>query len=111
MYQSRVMYRHHNSETWKHTSIFYTYIQYGDKVYKLIINDDSFMNVVSKYAISRLKLKHQPLPYLYRVVWIDRTLLPISEYYLVPIHMGVYLVEIVYDMLSMKVASILLDRP
>ena len=46
-----------DNDHWKRTSIFHTVIQSGDKKCKLVIDEGSSMNVVSKDAIKLLNLK------------------------------------------------------
>ncbi|KAH7865207.1 hypothetical protein Vadar_003673 [Vaccinium darrowii] len=100
-----------DTETWKRTNIFHTYVQSGDKVCKLVIDGGSSMNVVSKAAVNRLKLKPELHPQPYRVAWVDKTSLPVSERCLVPIQMGCYSDNILCDVLPMDVAHVLLGRP
>ena len=46
-----------DNDNWKHTSIFHTVIQSGDKKCRLVIDEGSSMNVVSKDAVKLLNLK------------------------------------------------------
>lgn len=69
------------------------------------------MNVIAKSALSWLNLKVEPHPDPFKVQWIDKTTLPMNESCLVPIQMGDYNEKIYCDVLSMKVAHILLCRP
>lgn len=82
-----------------------------DKVCKLVIDGGSSMNVVSKAAISRLKLKPELHPQPYLVAWIDKTSLLVSERCLVPIQQGCYSDNILCYLLPRDVAHVLLVRP
>jgi hypothetical protein len=53
---------------WRRTAIFYTYIKYGDKGCKIIIDSDSCINAVSSGSVSRLGLKSVPHPKPYSVI-------------------------------------------
>ncbi|KAF7140039.1 hypothetical protein RHSIM_Rhsim06G0128800 [Rhododendron simsii] len=67
-----------DNEAWKCTNIFHAYVRSGDKVCKLVLDGGSCMNVVSRSAVSRLKLKPELHPQPYRVAWVDKTSLPIN---------------------------------
>ena len=45
-----------DNDNWKHTSIFHTIIQSGDKKCKLVVDGGSSMNVVSKDVVKLLNL-------------------------------------------------------
>nr|DAD36548.1 TPA_asm: hypothetical protein HUJ06_007189 [Nelumbo nucifera] len=55
------------TDDWKRTSTFQAYFKCGDVVCKVVIDGGSSINVVSKSAISRMKLKPEPHPQPYRV--------------------------------------------
>ena len=42
---------------------FHTFLKCGTKVYKMIINNANFLNVVSKITISRMNLTFEPHPH------------------------------------------------
>lgn len=88
-----------DNDEWKRTKIFHTYIKCGERTCKLVIDGGSTMNVVSKSAIARLNLKVEPHPHPFRVAWVDKTTLPVTERCLVPIHLGDYKDEVYYDVL------------
>ena len=48
--------------SWKRHSIFHTNVKYGDKSYKLIIDNGSERNVISSRGVVRLGLKTEPIP-------------------------------------------------
>ena len=52
-------------------SIFHTNVKYGDKSYKLIIDNGSERNVISSRGVVRLGLKTEPIPKPFRVAWIE----------------------------------------
>ena len=82
-----------DNDNWKHTSIFHTVIQSGDKKCKLVINGGSSMNVVSK-DVKLLSLKVEPYPNPFRVAWVNDPTLPIAQRCLISIQTGVYKDEI-----------------
>lgn len=45
---------------WYRYDVFYTYIIQNSKIYKVIINGDSCVNIISKSAIERMSLKTEP---------------------------------------------------
>ncbi|CAL8179179.1 unnamed protein product [Prunus armeniaca] len=61
------------TKDWRRTSIFHTYIKSGDKDWKVIIDNDSCINVVSTLTVSRLGLSTEKHLEPYRVAWIDNT--------------------------------------
>ena len=71
-----------NCDSWKHNAIFKTKLLSGGKILRLVIDNSSSMNVISKRAMKLLTLK--TIPYSntpIRVAWIDKTYLIISEKY------------------------------
>ncbi|KAJ0967944.1 hypothetical protein J5N97_024861 [Dioscorea zingiberensis] len=98
-------------DDWQRTTIFHTFLKCGDKVCKLVIDGGSSMNVVSTTGVARLKLTPEPHPQPYRVAWVDKTSLPVSQRCLVPLQMGNYSDKVWCDVLPMDIAHILLGRP
>ncbi|XP_057969585.1 uncharacterized protein LOC131158744 [Malania oleifera] len=107
----RLMVMPRGEEDWHRTSIFYTYIKCGSKSCKMIINGGSCMNVISKSAAEKLRLKTEPHPNPYNVAWVNATTVPVSHRCLVPIKIGEYEDQIWCDVLPMNVAHILFGRP
>jgi hypothetical protein len=101
-----------DNDEWKRKNLFHTYIQCGERTCKLVIDGGSTIHVVSKSAIARLNLKVEPHPQpFFRVAWVDKTTLPVTERFLVPIQLGDYKDEVYCDVFPMDVAHILLGRP
>ncbi|XP_057981247.1 uncharacterized protein LOC131166687 [Malania oleifera] len=99
-------------EYWRRTSIFYTYIKCGSKSCKMIVDGGSYMNVISKLAAKKLRLKIEPHPNPYNVSWVNATTMPVvSHRCLVPIKIGEYEDQIWCDVLPMNVSHILFGRP
>jgi hypothetical protein len=73
------------TEDWRRTTIFYTYIKCGDKGYKIIIDSGSCINVVFSGSVSHLGLKFAPHPKPYSVSWVNDTSIAVKERYLFPI--------------------------
>jgi hypothetical protein len=66
-------------EDWRRTVIFYTYIKCKDKGCKIIIDSDSYINVVSSGSISHSGLKFVPHLKSYNVSWVNDTFILIKE--------------------------------
>lgn len=98
-------------DDWRRTTIFYSYSISENKTAKLVIDGGSSLHVVSKTAIPYLGLEPEPHPHPYRVAWVDKTTIPVTERCLVPITMGGYHERVWCDVLPMDVAKILLGRP
>ncbi|CAL2248984.1 unnamed protein product [Prunus armeniaca] len=99
----------HNS--WKHTSIFQTYVPCGTNRCQLVIDGGSTLNVISKAAVDRLHLQAEPHPHPFHVGWVDNTMLPVTERCLVPLQLGPCHERLYCDILPMSVAHVLLGRP
>ncbi|CAB4303391.1 unnamed protein product [Prunus armeniaca] len=100
------------TEDWRRTSIFHTYIKSGDKDWKVIIDNGSCINVVSKLIVSRLGLSTEKHPEPYRVAWINNTSsIPVTQRCQVPIQFSSYKDHIWCDVVAMDVGHILLGRP
>ena len=99
-----------DNDHWKRISIFHTGIQNGDKKCKLVIYEDSSMNVVSKDVVKLLNLKLEPHSNPFRVAWVSDHTLPITQRCLVSIQMGDYKDKIYCEVLPMDVAHVLLGR-
>ena len=56
-----------NSDSWKHTNIFHTFIPFNGKSCKLVIDGGSSMNVISKTIVDRFGLKVEPHPYPFKI--------------------------------------------
>ena len=98
-----------DNDDWKRISIFHTVIQSGDKKFKLVIDQGSSMNMVSKDAVKLLNLKVEPHPNPFRVAWVNDHTLHVAQRCLVSIQMRDYKDEIYCNVLPMDV--VLLGRP
>ncbi|KAF7810704.1 Transposon Ty3-I Gag-Pol polyprotein [Senna tora] len=98
-------------DSWKRTSIFHTFVKCGNKVCKLVVDGGSSRNVFSTSGVARLGLKTEPHPKPFRVAWVDKTSLPVTRQCRVPIQLGEYQEDVLYDVLPMDVAHVLLGRP
>ncbi|KAF7812067.1 putative mitochondrial protein [Senna tora] len=72
-------------DSWRRTSIFHTFMKYGNKVCKLVIDGGNSRNVVSTSGVARLGLITEPHPEPFRVAWVDKTSLPVTQQCRVPI--------------------------
>jgi len=68
----------------------------------------STMNVISLSAVQRRHLKVCCQPYPFKVVWVNKANLTVTNSYKVPIQKGNYIDEILCDVLTMHVVHILL---
>ncbi|KAK0581717.1 hypothetical protein LWI29_017097 [Acer saccharum] len=100
-----------SADTWKRMNVFHTFIPCKGKIYKLVIDGGSTMNIVSNAAVTRFHLNPEPHPHPFRVAWVDKTSLPITHRCLVSLSLGSYSETIYYGILPMEVAHILLGRP
>ena len=93
------------------TSIFYTYVKINGQVCKLIVDSGSCVNAVSNTMIPRLGLATHPHPTPYDVSWINTTSLPVRLQSRVPLRISTYDDIVLYDVIPMKIGSIILGRP
>ena len=99
------------SEDWRRTSIFHTFIKFGDKICKVIIDSGSCINAISTDTVKRLGLTPVDHPSPYRVSWIDSSFIPIKFRCRVPIQLHSYQDHVWCDVLPMEVGSIILGQP
>ena len=52
----------HDSDAWIHTNIFHTFVYINRKLWKLVIDGYSFINIVFKSHVDRFPLKIEPHP-------------------------------------------------
>lgn len=97
-------------DSWKRTAIFETKMNCGDTILRLVIDNGSSMNVISKSVVRLLNLKPVPYSTPIRVAWVDKTSLTISEKSEV-LQLGAYYEKIWCNVLNMDVAHVLLGRP
>lgn len=67
------------SDEWKHTTIFHKSFRCKDKRCKLVVDNGRAANMVSKIATRKLELNMDPHPHPFTVVWVDKTILPITQ--------------------------------
>ncbi|CAB4282663.1 unnamed protein product [Prunus armeniaca] len=101
-----------DTEDWRRTSIFHTYIKSDDKKCKVIIDNGSCINVVSTLTVSCLGLSPYKLPEPHKVAWMDDTSsIPITQRCQVPIEFSSYKDHVWCDVVAMDVNHVLLGRP
>jgi len=63
----------HSNETdnWHMTTIFHSWMKIGDKNCKIIVDSESYINVVSFRLVSMIGLKAVPRPCSYKVSWVN----------------------------------------
>ena len=95
------------TEDWRRTSIFYTYIKYGDKGCKIIIDNGSCINAISSDSVFCLGLKFVPHPKPYSVSRVNDESIAVKERCAFLIKILDYHGEIWCDVISMDVGHII----
>jgi len=90
--------------------IFHTYIKYGDKGCKIIINNKSYINKISSNIVARLCLKFVLNPKSYNVSWVNNNSITINEICLFPIKFIDFHDEIWCNMIPMNIRHVILSR-
>ena len=67
------------NEDWRRSSMFYTDIAHEEKHYKLMIDGDSYANIITKTAFEKMGLKAEPHPHPHNVNWVDKTAKSITQ--------------------------------
>ena len=84
-----------------------------NKVCNLIINNDSYKNIISTILVDYLKLKTKPHSHSYTIGWLKKgTCIKVMNSCSVPILIGkFYQDSVTCDVVNMDVCHILLGRP
>jgi hypothetical protein len=98
------------SEDWRRSNIFHTYVKCGSTNCKVIIDSGSCINAVSSSLVTRLGVKLIPHPNPYKVSWVDTSSIDIKERCLLPIQFMSYKDEIWCDVIPMDVGHVILGR-
>ena len=98
------------TKDWRKIVIFHTNIKYRDKSCKIIIDNSSYINIVSLNTLARLGLKHIPHLKPYSMSWVNNTSIVVKERFIFPIKLLDYYNEIWCDVISMDVGYIILSR-
>jgi hypothetical protein len=99
------------SEDWRRSNIFHTYVKCGSTNCKVIIDSRSCINAVSSSLVTRLGVKLIPHSNPYKVSWVDTSSIDIKERCILSIQFMSYKDEIWYDVIPMDVGHIILGRP
>jgi hypothetical protein len=99
------------SEDWRRSNIFHTYVKCGSTNCKVIIDSGSCINAVSSSLVTHLGVKLIPHPNPYKVSWVDTSSTDIKERCLFPIQFMSYKDEIRCDVIPMDVGHVILGRP
>jgi hypothetical protein len=99
------------SEDWRRSNIFHTYIKCSSTNCKVIIDSGSCINAVSSSLVTRLGVKLIPHPNPYKVSWVDNSSIDIKERCLLLIQFMSYKDEIWCDVILMDVGHTILGRP
>ena len=70
--------------------VFYTYIKHNNKNYKVMIDGDSCVNIITKTAVERINLKIEPHSPPYNIAWVDKTDQSVIQCCLVLIQFSIY---------------------
>ena len=74
------------SDDWRRTSIFHTFLKIRGKMCKVIIDNGSHINAIFMETVTRLSLTPVDHPSPYRVSWVDSTSIPIHLWCLISLH-------------------------
>jgi len=73
------------SDDWRHTNIFHTFTKIGERSCKVIVDSESCINIVSSLIINKVGLEAEPHPHPYKVSWINKAALNVTQMCLVSI--------------------------
>ena len=92
------------TETRQRRSLFNTGCKCEDKCCDVIIDAGRTNNLVSEEMVSKINLKREKHPQLYRITWVkDDHKVLVSEQCLVKFKIGSYHDEVLYDNITMEV--------
>lgn len=72
-------------DDWRRSSVFHTYVTYEGKNFKVMIDGDSCVNIISKSTVEKMGLNVELHPQPYNVTWVDKNFHSIIQHCLVPI--------------------------
>ncbi|KAK8933568.1 hypothetical protein KSP39_PZI015465 [Platanthera zijinensis] len=107
----RLLHTPRSEDDWRRTTIFYTYFQSAGGPCKLAIDGGSCVNIVAKKALERMQVTPEPHPQPYRVLWVDKSAIQVTQRCLVPLRLASFEDKIWCDVIPMDVAHVLLGRP
>ena len=98
-------------DDWRKSSVSQTYFTHECKNYKVMIDGDSCVNIISTIAIEKIGFKAKSHPQPYNVTWVDKNFHSNTQCRFMPIKFLSYHARIWCDVLPMDAAHILLGRP
>ncbi|KAK8929046.1 hypothetical protein KSP39_PZI017906 [Platanthera zijinensis] len=107
----RLLHTPRTDEDWRRTTIFYTYFSSAGGPCKLAIDSGSCVNIVAQKGLDRMQVKAEPHPHPYRIIWVDKTAIQVTQRCLVPITIASFEDQVWCDVIPMDVAHVLLGRP
>ncbi|KAK8942371.1 hypothetical protein KSP39_PZI009407 [Platanthera zijinensis] len=107
----RLLHTPRAEDDWRRTTIFYTYFQSAGGPCKLAIDGGSCVNIVAKKALERMQITPEPHPHPYRVLWVDKSAIQVTQRCLVPLRLASFEDKVWCDVIPMDVAHVLLGRP
>ncbi|KAK8954863.1 hypothetical protein KSP39_PZI002830 [Platanthera zijinensis] len=107
----RLLHTPRTEDDWRRTSIFFTFFQSAGGPCKLAIDSGSCVNIVAKRGLERMRLTAEPHPHPYRVHWVDKSAIQVTQRCLVPIRLASVEDKVWCDVIPMDVAHVLLGRP
>jgi len=99
------------SDDWIHTNIFHTFTKIGERSCMMIVDSGSYINAVSLMIINKIYLKAEPHSHPYKVSWINKTALNVTQRCLVLIEFIVYKDKIWCDVVTIVWAKFSLEDP
>jgi len=98
-------------DDWRKSATFHMFTKFGDKNYKVIVDSGSYINAILFRLCEHLGLEVVPHPHLFKVSWIDSTILEVKQQYLVSVNFNHYKDNIWCDVINMNVSRVILGRP
>ena len=83
-----------------------------NQLFVVIIDSDSYENIIGRDAMETLDLKVEKHLSPYTIDWIKATKkIQVTERYKLPLSIGKYKDEVYFDVVDMDACHLLLDRP
>jgi len=95
---------------WRKSATFHTFTKIRDKSYKVIMDNESYINAISSKSLKYFGLEVVPHPHQFKVSWIDFTTLEVKQQCLVRVNFNHHKDKIWCDV-TMNVGQVILSRP
>nr|GEU63382.1 hypothetical protein [Tanacetum cinerariifolium] len=101
----------HNDNSQEH-SLFRTRCAIHQKIFDVVIDDDSPENFVSQDVVQHLKMPIETIPETYTIRWENSSSkIMVSEVYKIPFSIGEYKDELMFNIVEMDACHIILGKP